>query len=400
MISASRNCLANGRSPAFLTRIAMVLRTPNSGCRATAHGRHNSRRTLRRPVMRLANTFFLVLETNSASKIGAVGPTRLMMTQGTGMQRSLRALRILGLFVAAFCADVAACEPVATTSVRFTDPKTQTWEIGIEITATDGPAFGIVATAPVPDSWPEQKVKVIGQEKTANVRRLSFRNLGGGARQMVVSIPRLAAGESSKAVITFQVTRSSVVGPSDIEGLQLGKGLDRETRAYLAPSPKIESSDASIIKLAKEITAGKESPWQQAQAIFAWVRANMKYLEGSSLKGAVAALRDGNGDCEDFASLFIACCRASKIPARTVWVPGHCYCEFYLQNETGEGVWIPCDATRDYPFGSVSEPRMILQKGDNIFIPEYRRRFRYARPTLQTTNRTSPTRTDILRQVD
>ena len=43
-----------------------------------------------------------------------------------------------------------------------------------------------------------------------------------------------------------------------------------------------------------------------------------------------AALRDGTGDCEELSSLFIALCRAHGIPARTVWVPDHCYPEFYL----------------------------------------------------------------------
>ena len=55
-------------------------------------------------------------------------------------------------------------------------------------------------------------------------------------------------------------------------------------------------------------------------------------------------LKDGTGDCEEMTSLFIAICRAADIPARTVWVPGHCYPEFYLEDDKGEGHWFPCQA--------------------------------------------------------
>jgi hypothetical protein len=117
-------------------------------------------------------------------------------------------------------------------------------------------------------------------------------------------------------------------------------------------------------------------PWQQAEAIYDWVRENVDYQEGN-LKGAVAALRDGNGDCEELTSLFIALCRASNIPARTVWVPGHCYGEFYLQDEQGQGHWLPCQAAGARDFGRISETRPILQKGDNFRVPEDPRPQRY-----------------------
>ena len=69
------------------------------------------------------------------------------------------------------------------------------------------------------------------------------------------------------------------------------------------------------------------------------------------MKGALAALRDGTGDCEEITSLFIAICRAADIPARTVWVPGHCYPEFYLVDDKGQGHWFPV------PVGGVARVR-------------------------------------------
>jgi len=285
--------------------------------------------------------------------------------------------------VVALSAFAAADEP-RTQSVGQGVPEPQVWQVGLEITGGDGPASGIVATAPIPDTWPEQQVKVIKQEKTRNVRRITYRDLRG-ARQMIVSIPRLAAGASAKALITFEITRTFAETPLGADDFKLETRPNRDLQAFLKPSPLIESEDDQILKLAQEITADKATAWQQVQAIFQWVRENVDYREGE-LKGALAALRDGNGDCEEFASLIIALCRASGIPARTVWVPDHCYCEFYLQDAKGKGHWIACDGTRTYPFGSVYDPRVILQKGDNFYNSAQRKWMRYAAPTLKASN--------------
>ena len=89
----------------------------------------------------------------------------------------------------------------------------------------------------------------------------------------------------------------------------------------------------------------------------------------------------GEGECGDFAALFIALSRAKGIPARPVvgyWaISGinqtHVWAEFYLE---GLG-WIPVDPTfgqtrpgipgkPDYYFGSMDNRRVILNKGFNI----------------------------------
>jgi hypothetical protein len=69
-------------------------------------------------------------------------------------------------------------------------------------------------------------------------------------------------------------------------------------------------------------------------------------------------------------SLFVALCRAESIPARLVRVPGHCYPEFYLLDRNGKGHWFPCQAAGTRAFGSMPDPRPILQKGDNVLVPE------------------------------
>lgn len=299
------------------------------------------------------------------------------------MLRLARLHSIAASLVITLCT-FATADELQTPSAAQAAPKTQVWQVGLEITGGNGLASGIIATAPIPDTWPEQQVKVIKQDTTRNVRRITFRDLGG-ARQMIVSIPRLAAGEPARALLTLEITRSFAETPAGAEEFKQLTRPTRELQGFLRPSPLIESTNKRILNLAEDITANQATAWDRVQAIFQWVRNNVDYREGK-LKGALAALQDGNGDCEEFASLFIALCRASGIPARTVWVPDHCYCEFYLQDPKGKGQWIPCDATRTYPFGSVYDPRVILQKGDNFYNSAQRKWMRYAAPTLKASN--------------
>jgi transglutaminase-like putative cysteine protease len=232
----------------------------------------------------------------------------------------------------------------------------------------------------VPIDWPEQTVKLIAEEKSPLVKKLSYRLVGEAARQMVIEIPQLPAGEEASAFVTFEITRHTLTSPEDTSVFVIPKKLDRGLREYLTDSPAIESRHGKIRALAKEATAGKQSGWETVEALYDAARAKVRYKEGP-LKGGLRALEEGEGDCEDISSLFIAMCRASEIPARTVWVghpeSGHCYPEFYLQDGEGAGYWIPCQAAGDRAFGSMPELRPILQKGDDFRIPEHRQRQRY-----------------------
>ncbi|MBI2823728.1 MAG: transglutaminase domain-containing protein [Planctomycetia bacterium] len=244
------------------------------------------------------------------------------------------------------------------------------------VTAGGEPCAGIVATVPVPMDWPEQEVRIVSEDFSPYVKHAAYREQTG-VKQLVVNIPQIPAGEQVRAVITVETTRSTLLPPEDTSGFVIPKKLDRKVRPYLAASPKIESRNPKIRNLAKEITADHEGAWEKAEAIYDWVREHVKYQDGP-LKGALAALNDGTGDCEELTSLFIALCRASGIPARTVWVPGHCYPEFYLEDDMGHGHWFACQAAGDRSFGGIAEVRPILQKGDNFTVPEKpREKLRY-----------------------
>lgn len=270
--------------------------------------------------------------------------------------------------------------------VMLGDPVTSQWRIGVVIRAT-GNTTGIVATTPVPTDWPEQKVRIVSEEISPGAK-VTYRVLdGGGVKQMVVSIPRLAAGEEASAIVTFEVTKLDMNEPESTDGYRMPKKLTRDLANYLRPSPYIESSDASIKKLAPQIVVGQETAWLKTEAVFDWVRENVKYEFAETIKPAVTALKDGVGDCEELSSLFIALCRANRVPARAVWVPGHTYPEFYLEDATGRGHWFPCQAAGEaHDFGEMHEDRPILQKGDNFRVPEERTPQRYVKQLLKAAN--------------
>lgn len=252
------------------------------------------------------------------------------------------------------------------------DVEVQHWQVGMTVKA-GGFARGIVGYTVVPMDWPEQEVRIVDEEISANAR-VRYEMSDGMARIMVIRIPSLRAGEEATALVTLEVRRRAAHAPKNTDQYTLPelRKLSRGVRLFLGTSPLIETRHRSIRKLAAEIGVDEAHAWDRVEAIYDWVREKVEYQNGP-IKGALAALEDETGDCEELTSLFIAICRAGNIPARTVWVPGHCYPEFYLCDAEGKGHWFPCQAAGSRAFGGIPEHRPILQKGDNVRPPYDRR---------------------------
>lgn len=284
----------------------------------------------------------------------------------------------------ATCAEAQFEEPETGAGVRYgeTGPA-RLYKVGVRVRAVGGPCRGLFATLPVPFDWPEQEVRVDAEDFSPEVQKVDYRMLEGTVRQMLVSIPRLEGGQEAHAIVTFEVRKRAILPPEDTAQFEVPKKLNRQLKKYLAKSPFIEVRHRTITSLAREISESHPAAWEKVDAIYEEVQRRVEY-KTSPLKGAVAALRDGNGDCEDLTSLFIALCRANKIPARTVWVPGHCYPEFYLTDAENNGYWFPCQVAGTRSFGEMEEQRPILQKGDNFKVPEKPRdRERYVAELLK-----------------
>jgi hypothetical protein len=269
----------------------------------------------------------------------------------------------LGMAASALAQFKEGGEPGGT---KTGEAKVTRYKAGMIIRASGGPCEGMAGYAPVPTDWPEQQVTTVSEEISPEAR-VKYDIVDAGVKIMRVQVAKLAAGAEAKAVINLEIRRSTILPPDDTDIYVLPdlKKLPAGVHRYLTPSPKIESRDPKIRDLAKTIGADKEKAWDRVEAIYDWVREKVKYQNGP-LKGALAALRDGTGDCEEITSLFVAICRAADIPSRSVWVPGHCYPEFYLDDDKGQGHWFPCQSAGARQFGGITETRPILAKGDNF----------------------------------
>lgn len=283
------------------------------------------------------------------------------------------------------CGDVLAQLPEPPVSAASSgDDFTQTsiWEFGMQVSSA-GNARGISAVLPVPMDWPEQLVVVDFEKKSESVGKLKYTNPTKTARQLEFKIKRLAGGDSAEAITRFRITKRMIDPPADTSSLLVPTPLPDRLKTYLQPSPYIESSHPQILKLANELKDDSLNAWQQIEKIYRWVRENIDYKFDVQIHTCLHALERRRGDCEELTSVFIAICRAQGIPARAVWIPGHAYPEFYLEVEQGTGQWYPCQAAGPYEFGSMTEAKPILQKGDRVRLPNTRKIARYLQPTLQ-----------------
>lgn len=243
----------------------------------------------------------------------------------------------------------------------------------------NGGCKDLLGTAPVPTDFPEQKVRTL-EENFPRSARVDYRDLKeGGARQMVFRMRELKPGQRVEATVLFEVTRRPLLPPSQPEIYRFPKTVPRDLRRYLKAGDYIESTSKTVRKLASDIIeqveeANKDATdWEKIDALFEYVRKEISYKEAQiekPMRGALAALRTRDGDCEDMSALFIAMCRSLDVPARLVRVPGHCWAEFYLVDDEKNGYWFPAQVAGTEELGSMQDVRVILQKGDSFRLPE------------------------------
>src|SRR5689334_784899 len=116
-----------------------------------------------------------------------------------------RGLIALLLTIPAFA---CAAEP----RIRFGREQTKQFRVGFKVDASAGAVTGIVATMAVPMDWPEQTVTVVSEEISSNCK-VTYRNLDGGVKQMVVNIPRLAKGDKANVEFVYECKLREILPP-------------------------------------------------------------------------------------------------------------------------------------------------------------------------------------------
>ena len=222
-----------------------------------------------------------------------------------------------------------------------------TWRFGMKINS-QGVATGIFATSPVPIECPEQTVELLEEERLGRVGKISLKPLKPNGRQMMFKIDRMQPEEDALAAASFRITKRDIAAPEKTERFKFTVKPRGKLRSYLGESPYIDTKADKVIAIAEKLKEDNSelSPWEQVKAIYVWVRENVDYKFDTQIHSCVDALESGTGDCEELSSLFIAICRIQNIPARAVWIPGHTYPEFYLEDEKGKGHWFPLPSCR------------------------------------------------------
>ena len=118
-------------------------------------------------------------------------------------------------------------------------------------------------------------------------------------------------------------------------------------RQYLEPNAYIQSDDAEILQLARELVGTERDAFRAALSLERWVAGNMSFGLGIVFAPATEIIRDRRGTCVGFATLLATLARAAGIPSRIVMgyvyalgmFGGHAWAEVMI----GER-WVPLDA--------------------------------------------------------
>ncbi|MHC4201517.1 MAG: transglutaminase-like domain-containing protein, partial [Planctomycetota bacterium] len=128
---------------------------------------------------------------------------------------------------------------------------------------------------------------------------------------------------------------------------------DPDMKKYLDPSTFVQSDDAEIVRVAREVASEVRSSYAAAKRLEQWVFRNVKEKNlDRAFASAKEVMQDRAGDCTEHAVLLAALLRAAGIPSRGA--SGILYFElpgagpafvYHMWTEGYVGDWVPLDAT-------------------------------------------------------
>lgn len=274
-------------------------------------------------------------------------------------------------------------------ALNLIDPRTYRLKVVLRIEAQDATATNVSAVGPIPLEWPEQRLRLLSETITPGARATEqiLKGQAGIIKLTVASIPK---GGHASIERLYEITRYRTQFNIPPEELKLAKYPPPELREQLtAAAPGMEIQHPTIVELAKSLKKEEGLPWDGVKHMWQWTRDNVKFQNGD-FRGALFAVENKCGDCEEMSALFIGLCRLNGGVARTVWVEGHDYPEFYMLDKQGKGHWIPAQVVGPEWFGEMMEYRPIFQKGDRFFDPFQKQYVRYVPHTVRAEGAAAP----------
>jgi len=118
-------------------------------------------------------------------------------------------------------------------------------------------------------------------------------------------------------------------------------------RRELSPEPLVQSGDARIVALARQLRGDTRDPMTAARRINQWVHDSLRKTVAVTIPSAVQVLESRAGDCNEHTQLFLALSRAAGIPARAAAGLAHVGGKFYYHAwpEVFVGKWVAIDPT-------------------------------------------------------
>lgn len=328
-------------------------------------------------------------------------------TRKQAMHKHLAALILTLIPTVLLGQDVAKINTVAAPNqnvakgVTFGQAVTGKWRVGA-IVRGRGSRQSLLVTLPIPNDWPEQSVTLLEESLPENVQTLTgYRNLKtNNVRQMVAKAPALPGNVPVTISVTVQVRTKEIIEPEDKSVYVIPKSSHKIGKQFLGSSPFANFKNAKLRTFAKETTKDVDQAWEKVAAIYDWVRDEIQ-TDDVEVSNAVNTFRNKMGCNEDRVFLFVALCRAIKIPARIVYANEFYYAEFMLTDEDGKAAyWFPANINGVYELGSLAEPRIILQKGHYIKVPEKKLPQKYVAEYISVTGTKAPVAKSFRMQVE
>jgi hypothetical protein len=119
-----------------------------------------------------------------------------------------------------------------------------------------------------------------------------------------------------------------------------------ELKPYLTPNALLQSDDANVQKIARDVVGDERDLFRAARALQQWTNDNMHFDAGIAIASASEVARDRRGTCFGYSTLLASLLRAAGIPSRVrmgfvyasgIW-GGHAWVEV-LDGSS----WIPLD---------------------------------------------------------